>query len=127
MSLGERLEFDRNGFLSAYFQSDFDNPNPRWKEVVTVDAFWIVVGILDVTRKVIAVRTTETGTINSFCIDLDYPNDFAHVQTDGELTFYNAVEDVQAQTDLGLTAVNSEDDTLFNELVDALRLEEAIG
>jgi len=114
--------FDTTDFLSTFFEDEFNNPNPQWREVETPTAIWRVVAIKASTRMVIAVRTSEHGQIDSYSLDLDRPDVFEHIEVDAGLSHYGALQEAQAQLDMGLTAPNSEEQGQFNELVDALRL-----
>lgn len=112
--------------LVRFLDDAKSEPNPRWTYVESVGSDWMLTVSPDNPREVIAVRTSEIGTIDSFSIDVDQPDNFDHIQIDSSTGLLDVVSNIDAQIDMGLTTPNSDEIQLFCELLDTLELLQSI-
>jgi hypothetical protein len=117
----------RNDFLRSFFSEEFDSSNPGWIEFETVSAHWRVVALPQGGQKVVAVRTSQIGTVDSYFLDLDNPEEDSHVVVDSEASLTGAINDVEAQIEMGLATPDYEVLVQLEELLDHLRLVDSIS
>lgn len=123
MSIAEH----RRVLFDYFFDERRVSSNPQWQEVPSSVASWRVLAVVEQeddskTQKLVTVRNSLFGDIDSFCFSSEDPNGFDYVHCEAATDLLRFLQDLNAQVELGMLAGSEGQEGLVQELAEVVSM-----